>query len=354
MSARVGWIALLGLLMVSVTTACGAPTAPQGGIATPGGGTPAPVEAAGQIPNVLEPAQAGLARQLGAPLEQIVFTSYEAIQWPDACLGAPGPDELCAQVITPGYRGLFKTPAGVVEVHTDETGQDFRFSGLPQGGGPIPGALRWERSGGIAGICQVLELTEKGAYTLQDCATGLTTAKGRLAGEQLTHLQDLISRYAPFEWKVIPPQGSADLFADRLVFPGKGGQTASEQEQREIADFIAALATELGQQPELSPGFTGLKIQAWLTQTCPGPQRVDTPCPDRPYQATLEILTADGRQVQTMQTDAQGRVQIPLEPGNYIIRQSGAEVFPRAAEQTVTVSAGQATVVTLYFDSGIR
>jgi hypothetical protein len=28
----------------------------------------------------------------------------ERVEWPDACLGAAGDDEVCAEVVTPGFR----------------------------------------------------------------------------------------------------------------------------------------------------------------------------------------------------------------------------------------------------------
>ncbi|MGF1524308.1 MAG: hypothetical protein ACFBSF_18460 [Leptolyngbyaceae cyanobacterium] len=35
--------------------------------------------------------------------ETLQITSTEAADWPDACLGIPEPDMMCAQMITPGW-----------------------------------------------------------------------------------------------------------------------------------------------------------------------------------------------------------------------------------------------------------
>ena len=51
----------------------------------------------------------------------------EAIDWPSSCLGIQIKDELCAQVVTPGYR-IVVGADGVAEVtyHTDSEGNNIR------------------------------------------------------------------------------------------------------------------------------------------------------------------------------------------------------------------------------------
>ena len=46
----------------------------------------------------------------------------ERVDWPDACLGAARPDEVCAQVITAGYRVVIDVGGRRVEYHTDLRG----------------------------------------------------------------------------------------------------------------------------------------------------------------------------------------------------------------------------------------
>ncbi len=72
-----------------------------------------------------------LAASLGMDPAQLQLDYFEPVDWPDACLGATGPGEMCAQIITPGYRGLFIAPAGRYEFHSDQSGAAVRF---------IPGA----------------------------------------------------------------------------------------------------------------------------------------------------------------------------------------------------------------------
>src|SRR5215510_15260003 len=40
---------------------------------------------------------------LGVPVESIQLKTIEQTEWPDSCLGLGGPDESCAQAVTPGW-----------------------------------------------------------------------------------------------------------------------------------------------------------------------------------------------------------------------------------------------------------
>ena len=50
------------------------------------------------------------------------LVSVESVDWPDACLGAPRQDELCATVVTPGYRIIIGQDGEQTEYHTDIKG----------------------------------------------------------------------------------------------------------------------------------------------------------------------------------------------------------------------------------------
>jgi hypothetical protein len=50
------------------------------------------------------------------------LVTVEQVDWPDACLGAAEPDQLCAQVITPGYRIVVERAGGRIEYHTSRVG----------------------------------------------------------------------------------------------------------------------------------------------------------------------------------------------------------------------------------------
>jgi hypothetical protein len=102
--------------------------------------------------------------------------------------------------------------------------------------------------------------------------------------------------------------------------------------------------------PTIASGLTG---QVFIGPMCPVVQ-AGTPCPDQPYQATLIIEDARRQPVAEVTTDAVGRFQVSLPPGDYVIVPQSPDGFIMAAEQPVTVLANAFTPVTLTYDSGIR
>jgi hypothetical protein len=68
-----------------------------------------------------------LAQQQGVLATDITVVSVEARQWPDACLGAAGAGQSCAQVITPGYLVTLLLNGRTYPVRTDQTGSLVRL-----------------------------------------------------------------------------------------------------------------------------------------------------------------------------------------------------------------------------------
>jgi hypothetical protein len=115
-------------------------------------------------------------------------------------------------------------------------------SGLSDGGTTI---LEWERTGGIAGICQAMQVNQDFSFQIVNCATGKVMASGELTSEQAGFVEDLQNRYAGFQWHFTPPPGSADMFMDRYTLFGKGSLTPTEEVQAAIDQDLASLAGEL-------------------------------------------------------------------------------------------------------------
>jgi hypothetical protein len=63
-----------------------------------------------------------LAQRLGLSEDALILQSASAQEWPDAGLGCPQPDQVYAQVITPGFLLTFAADGTSYEVHTDEQG----------------------------------------------------------------------------------------------------------------------------------------------------------------------------------------------------------------------------------------
>jgi hypothetical protein len=66
------------------------------------------------------------------------------------------------------------------------------------------------------------------------------------------------------------------------------------------------------------------------------------------------VLNLAREAVTQFQTDVEGRFEVPLPPGEYILQPQSPGRYPVASELNVTVLAGQYTEVTIHYDSGMR
>jgi len=73
-----------------------------------------------------EAVRSALAQQLGVDPLSITLVDVQPVDWPDSCLDLAGPDEMCAQVITPGFLIHVKAGNTTYEFHTDQGGDNVR------------------------------------------------------------------------------------------------------------------------------------------------------------------------------------------------------------------------------------
>jgi hypothetical protein len=213
--------------------------------------------------------------------------------------------------------------------------------------------LLWERSGGIAGICQYMTISKDGKYLLEDCKSSTSIAEGQLSPDQLTQLMGMVEQFGPTTWNVKNPPNSADMFNDSIKLFTTGTVQPSEADMEELNTFISNLVTSLTGGTTSDSGIEG---KVTIGPTCPGPARPDDPaCADKPFQATIKILDSGSALVSQVQSDANGDYRAQLQPGTYIVDpQPGESPMQRAQQQTVSVMAGQYTRVDIQYDSGIR
>jgi hypothetical protein len=81
---------------------------------------------AGQYPQAALSARDFLANELSLSSDAIKIVSVEAMEWSDSCLGLGGADEMCAQMITPGYKVIVEAQGQSYELHTDANGESIR------------------------------------------------------------------------------------------------------------------------------------------------------------------------------------------------------------------------------------
>ena len=118
-----------------------------------------------------------------------------------------------------------------------------------------------------------------------------------------------------------------------------------------IGVLILVLATCSIYSP--TPRGSGIAGQVLVGPMCSVVQQGQE-CPDQTYQATLTVKSPSGVQIVQFQTDAQGRFQVPLVPGEYILHPESPNGIPFAGDQSFVVETGTYTQLTVHYDSGIR
>jgi hypothetical protein len=103
-------------------------------------------------------------------------------------------------------------------------------------------------------------------------------------------------------------------------------------------------------------GDSGISGLVTLGPLCPV-ERADSPCPDRPIAAQIQVKDASGDVVTTVSSGDDGRFTVALAPGRYVLQglaPTPGKPFPIAGSVSATVRPHQFTEVTVPFDSGIR
>lgn len=100
---------------------------------------------------------------------------------------------------------------------------------------------------------------------------------------------------------------------------------------------------------------SGVRVQAKISPTCPGPVRPDQVC-EAPYQGDFVVTDAAGSLVAAFATDANGQALIDLPPGEYVIapKLDPQAALPQGGPVGVSVPIGGYVDVTLELDSGMR
>lgn len=119
--------------------------------------------------------------------------------------------------------------------------------------------------------------------------------------------------------------------------------------------LLALCLLLVGCSLEPVPADSGIVGQVVIGPTCP----VEMPgldCANKPYQATLTVLTQSGNKVTQFTTEADGTFKVNLASGDYILHPEPPDDtgLPYGTEQAFTVNQGQFTQLLVTYDSGIR
>ncbi|MEX0985602.1 MAG: carboxypeptidase-like regulatory domain-containing protein [Actinomycetota bacterium] len=100
-------------------------------------------------------------------------------------------------------------------------------------------------------------------------------------------------------------------------------------------------------------GAAGVEGQVLASPQCPV-ETPTSPCPPKPWVGTVRATAEDGKTYEDL-TDDQGRYEISLPPGTYVIvAVTEGGVPPTGEPQTVPVVEGQPLHLDLSVDTGIR
>ena len=103
---------LLIVLLLILLTACSAEKTT----------TPAPVVTEESLSLIAQRTGEKLAGELGIKISEVSVDKIEPVDWPDACLGIMKPDQMCASVITPGYKVTLTANMAQYIYHTNHDG----------------------------------------------------------------------------------------------------------------------------------------------------------------------------------------------------------------------------------------
>ena len=118
-------------------------------------------------------------------------------------------------------------------------------------------------------------------------------------------------------------------------------------EEDDIEPIPEEMAIQSGDQN------SGIYGEAKIGPTCPV-ERVNEPCPDKPYQGHLAVRDSKGVVVTTTETRSDGKFLLMLPPGKYTLSLLSQKTMPSLTPVSTTVTKGSVARVNLLLDSGIR
>ena len=75
-----------------------------------------------KLPARLEAARKRVAGDIGVSVDDVSILSFEFTEWQDSCLGVKLPDEICGEMIVPGYKVKIQANNKTYEAHTNADG----------------------------------------------------------------------------------------------------------------------------------------------------------------------------------------------------------------------------------------
>ena len=186
---------------------------------------------------IVESARNVLAEELGIPLDQILVSSFVAVDWPDGCLGIQAPGIACMAVIVPGYQIILQANGAYHEIRTNQDGSDIRYAG-PTSDITAPPILIYSVEGGIAGFCNRVEIYHSGKVNLFSCNTVPQQATLKLDEPLLNQVLAWAEQYQDFT-SIQSDDAVADSMTVTLIFDGNGTEPVPDKVRQQMQDMAA-------------------------------------------------------------------------------------------------------------------
>lgn len=209
---------------------------------------------------------AALASELGVLPEAMTVVSVEAVEWNDACLGVAEAGQMCAQVITPGYRIVVEVGGEQFTYHTDSGGNAVLLAPNAQAQ-PAKGAaelsfLQLAYAGpeevGSADASRCALLTINNTETRLTACDGTETTLPLPAGLAATW-SELGERLGAFE---------LETPTEQLSFSGRG-ESAAPEWQRAVLSWARLTRAELASGQTSASARTALSWNLGLLADTP-------------------------------------------------------------------------------------
>ena len=201
----------------------------------PGGGPAGPAPTSSPEPahqTAQDAARAMLAEKLGIPVADIVVVSATPTEFSDSCLGIAIPEAMCAAVITPGFRVTLSANDLAYVYHTNQDASAVLEN---------QARIIWGRTGGIAGVCQALEIVRDGEAAAGPCGSvapiELTEAEREQLAQWLTTFGEFRVTTAELNGDVVV----ADGFEDDLFVVGTGTAEPTLADKQALLDWAASV-----------------------------------------------------------------------------------------------------------------
>ncbi len=219
------WLPFCALIAAWLLTACVAP------VAQPAAQTPMPTDLPAQELPATESVPAYLAQRLQIDPASVETVQAEAVEWSNACLDLPSPDEMCAAAQLPGYKLTLRANGEEYVFHTDALGYQIRVASAPA---PAIGAtiIRWH---GQAADGRCLEATIGLAGVAGGWCGLAPIGSAFVSPARQATLADWVANYAAFDAQT--PYG-------QINFAGQGANSATAAEQQAMAQWAETVSME--------------------------------------------------------------------------------------------------------------